>query len=279
MHYEDFRREYTAGGLSREMLDACPLRQFERWLEQSVRAGLGDPTAMVLATIDEQGNPWQRIVLLKGLSHDGFVFYTNYGSAKAQAIAHNSRVSLHFPWNELDRQVIVAGETQKMSVVESASYFLTRPRESQIAAWASRQSRPVSARAMLEKQVQVLKDKFGKGEIPVPDFWGGYRVRHHRVEFWHPERRIGSASDDHLRNRCRQLHTVIANHQVGIAPKPSTAIVDQEATSCQGPGSDCRTTSYQDSSSGDKAARSSFLLGFVALFFLIWVSVHSGLHP
>ncbi len=93
MHYEDFRREYTAGGLSREMLDACPLRQFERWLGQSVRAGLGDPTAMVLATIDEQGNPWQRIVLLKGLSHDGFVFYTNYGSAKAQAIAHNSRVS------------------------------------------------------------------------------------------------------------------------------------------------------------------------------------------
>ena len=183
MHYEDFRREYTAGGLSREMLDACPLRQFERWLEQSVRAGLGDPTAMVLATIDEQGNPWQRIVLLKGLSHDGFVFYTNYGSAKAQAIAHNSRVSLHFPWNELDRQVIVAGETQKMSVVESASYFLTRPRESQIAAWASRQSRPVSARAMLEKQVQVLKDKFGKGEIPVPDFWGGYRVIPQRIEF------------------------------------------------------------------------------------------------
>ena len=112
MHYEDFRREYTAGGLNLEMLDACPMRQFEHWLEQSVKADLEDPTAMVLATIDERGHPWQRIVLLKGLSHGGFVFYTNYGSAKAQAIAHNPRVSLHFPWNELDRQVIVAGETQ-----------------------------------------------------------------------------------------------------------------------------------------------------------------------
>ena len=184
MHYEDFRREYTAGGLSREMLDACPLKQFEHWLEQSVNAGLEDPTAMVLATVDDQGTPWQRIVLLKGLSQGGFVFYTNYGSNKAQAIAANPRVSLHFPWNELDRQVIVAGQVEKMTVAESASYFVTRPRESQIAAWASRQSRPVSARAMLEKQVQVLKEKFGKGDIPMPDFWGGYRVIPQRIEFW-----------------------------------------------------------------------------------------------
>ncbi|MEH6587280.1 MAG: pyridoxamine 5'-phosphate oxidase [Halioglobus sp.] len=184
MHYEEYRREYTAGGLNRDMLDACPLQQFEQWLEQSVRAGLEDPTAMVLATIDAQGHPWQRIVLLKGMSHGGFVFYTNYGSNKAQAIARNPSVSLLFPWNELDRQVIVGGQVEKMSIAESASYFLTRPRESQIAAWASRQSRPVSARAMLEKQVQVLKEKFGKGEIPMPDFWGGYRVIPQRIEFW-----------------------------------------------------------------------------------------------
>jgi pyridoxamine 5'-phosphate oxidase len=184
VHYEQFRREYTAGGLSREMLDASPLRQFERWLEQAVRAGLKDPTAMVLATIGEQGLPWQRIVLLKGMSHGGFVFYTNYGSAKAAAMAHNPQVSLLFPWNELDRQVIIGGEVEKMSFAESASYFMTRPRESQIAAWASRQSRPISARALLEKQVQVLRDKFGKGEIPVPDFWGGYRVLPRRMEFW-----------------------------------------------------------------------------------------------
>tara|TARA_R110001592_G_scaffold363398_2_gene688039 strand:- start:107275 stop:107919 length:645 start_codon:yes stop_codon:yes gene_type:complete len=182
--YDSFRREYIAGGLSREMLDASPIHQYEVWLEQAVKAGLKDPTAMVLATVDEAGLPWQRIVLLKGLSHGGFVFYTNYGSAKAAAIAHNPSVSLLFPWNELDRQVIVGGTVEKMSVVESASYFLTRPRESQIAAWASRQSRPISARSLLEKQARVLREKFGKGEIPMPDFWGGYRVLPQQIEFW-----------------------------------------------------------------------------------------------
>lgn len=184
MHYEEFRREYTAGGLSRDMLDASPLRQFEHWLEQAVRAGLEDPTAMVLSTIDREGQPWQRIVLLKGLSRGGFVFYTNYGSNKARDIAANPNVGLLFPWNELDRQVIIGGVAEKMSFAESASYFVTRPRESQIAAWASRQSRPLSTRALLEQQVQVLKEKFGKGDIPVPDFWGGYRVLPQRVEFW-----------------------------------------------------------------------------------------------
>ena len=182
--YEDFRREYLAGGLSRDMLDADPIRQFEHWLEQAVRAGLRDPTAMVLATVDEQGRSWQRIVLMKGLSRGGFVFYTNYSSAKAQQIAGEPRVSLLFPWNELERQVIVGGTVEKMSVAESARYFLTRPRESQIAAWASRQSRPIPARAMLEKEVKLLREKFGKGEIPVPDFWGGYRVVPDRIEFW-----------------------------------------------------------------------------------------------
>ncbi|MCP5205424.1 MAG: pyridoxamine 5'-phosphate oxidase [Pseudomonadales bacterium] len=182
--YESFRREYVAGGLSRDMLAASPIAQFEAWLEQAVNAGLKDPTAMVLATVDGRGLPWQRIVLLKGLSHGGFVFYTNYGSAKAEAMAHNPQVSLLFPWNELDRQVIVGGRVEKMSVAESASYFLTRPRESQIAAWASRQSRPISARALLEKQVRVLREKFGKGEIPMPDFWGGYRVLPRCIEFW-----------------------------------------------------------------------------------------------
>jgi len=184
VRYESFRREYTAGGLNREMLDECPIRQFEGWLEQAVKAGLMDPTAMVLATVEEDGLPWQRIVLLKGLSRGGFVFYTNYGSAKARDIERHPRVSLLFPWNELDRQVIVGGRAEKMSLAESAAYFITRPRESQIAAWASRQSRPISARALLEEQVRALKEKFGKGEIPVPDFWGGYRVIPDRIEFW-----------------------------------------------------------------------------------------------
>jgi len=184
LRYEDFRREYQAGGLSREALDACPVQQFELWLKQAVEGGLRDPTAMVLATIDEQGLPWQRIVLLKDVSTRGFVFYTNYGSAKAQAMAHEPRVSLHFPWNELERQVIVGGTVEKMSMMESTRYFLSRPRDSQIAAWASHQSRPISARAMLLKEVMTMKEKFGKGQIPMPDFWGGYRVVPQRIEFW-----------------------------------------------------------------------------------------------
>lgn len=184
MRYENFRREYTAGGLTRDMLAPEPLGQFETWLEQAVKAGLEDPTAMVLATVDERGTPTQRIVLLKGLSRGGFVFYTNYSSAKARDIEHNPEASLLFPWNELDRQVIIGGLVEKMSVAESASYFATRPRDSQIAAWASRQSRPVSKRALLVEEFRAMREKFGRGEIPLPDFWGGYRVIPRRIEFW-----------------------------------------------------------------------------------------------
>lgn len=182
--FESFRREYTAGGLTREGLDASPLRQFEHWLQQAVAAGLSDPTAMVLATVDGSGTPSQRIVLLKDAGADGFVFYTNYGSVKARAIAEAPQVSLLFPWNELDRQVIVGGTAEKMPLAESARYFLSRPRESQVAAWASRQSRPVPARAALEAEFQRLLRQFNRGEVPVPDFWGGYRVRPRRIEFW-----------------------------------------------------------------------------------------------
>ncbi|MDG1945657.1 MAG: pyridoxamine 5'-phosphate oxidase [Halioglobus sp.] len=184
MRYEEFRREYTAGGLSLEMLDACPLRQFEIWLEQAVIAPLEDSTAMVLATIDENGRPWQRIVLLKGLTADGFVFYTNYKSNKARAIERQPEVSLLFPWNALDRQVIVGGRVEKMRKSESETYFSSRPRESQIAAWASQQSRPISSRAELEQQAQRIREKFGEAEISMPDFWGGYRVVPRQIEFW-----------------------------------------------------------------------------------------------
>ena len=166
------------------MLDACPLRQFEIWLEQAVIAPLEDSTAMVLATIDENGGPWQRIVLLKGLTADGFVFYTNYKSNKARAIERQPEVSLLFPWNALDRQVIVGGRVEKMRKSESETYFSSRPRESQIAAWASQQSRPISSRAELEQQAQRIREKFGEAEISMPDFWGGYRVVPRQIEFW-----------------------------------------------------------------------------------------------
>jgi pyridoxamine 5'-phosphate oxidase len=183
-NYAQYRREYTAGGLSRADLDPSPMAQFERWLEQAVRAGLADPTAMSLATVDSEGRPWQRMVLLKGLAGNAFVFYTNFGSDKAAAMAAEPRVALLFPWNELDRQVIVGGRAERMSLAESASYFLTRPRESQIAAWASRQSRPIAKRALLEEEVRKLRRRFAEGEVPVPDFWGGYRVHAERIEFW-----------------------------------------------------------------------------------------------
>ena len=184
MRYEKFRREYTAGGLTREMLDACPLKQFEVWLEQSAQAGLQDPTAMVLATVGEDGTPWQRFVLFKGFSGGGFVFYTNLESNKAHDMQRQPWVSLLFPWNVLDRQVIIGGSAERMGAVEAARYFLTRPRESQVAAWASRQSRPLSSRSLLEQQALKIRQRFADGEIPMPDFWGGYRVIPRRVEFW-----------------------------------------------------------------------------------------------
>jgi len=184
VRYEDFRREYIAAGLSREMLDACPLRQFEQWMAQAIDAGLEDPTAMVLATVDELGAPWQRIVLLKGMSAAGFVFFTNHGSDKAQAIARAPRVCLLFPWNALDRQVIVAGSALRVGAAEAANYFASRPRDSQVAAWASRQSKPIADRATLEQQARRVRETFGDGEIPMPDFWGGYRVVPQRMEFW-----------------------------------------------------------------------------------------------
>lgn len=200
MRYEDFRREYLAGGLSREMLADCPLRQFELWLEQAVASELEDPTAMVLATVDGEGRPWQRIVLMKGVAPGGFEFYTNFDSDKARDMARQPQVSLLFPWNELERQVIVGGTARRMAPEESARYFASRPRESQLAAWASYQSRPVPGRAALEERVRELRERFGEGDIPAPDFWGGYRVYPERVEFWQ-----GGAHRLHDRFRYQRL--------------------------------------------------------------------------
>lgn len=192
-----------AGGLSRDMLAVCPIEQFKNWLQQALDAGMDDPTAMSLATVDSAGCPWQRIVLLKDVSVRGFVFYTNHASAKAEDIALRPPVSLLFPWNSLDRQVIVSGTASKMSGAESARYFLTRPRESQLAAWASRQSKTISTRVLLQQQMQAMREKFGNGEIPAPDFWGGYHVMPERIEFWqggehrlHDRYRYTKAADD-----------------------------------------------------------------------------------
>jgi len=184
MDIDQLRREYLQGGLSREDLAQSPFDQFNLWLKQAVDAGVNDPTAMTLATVNAQGQPSQRIVLLKNLDAEGFVFFTNYGSKKAENIAANSKVSLHFPWHILERQVKVCGVASKVGAAESLKYFASRPQESQLAAWASQQSRPVSSRQLLMQQFESMKNKFSKGEIPLPDFWGGYRIVPSSIEFW-----------------------------------------------------------------------------------------------
>lgn len=184
MGIEDIRREYSKGGLRRKDLADDPIDQFNKWLAQAVEANLSDPTAMTVATVDQNGMPFQRIVLLKNVDENGFVFYTNLGSRKAQHIEHNNKVSLHFPWHTLERQVHITGVAEKLTAMENMKYFTSRPKESQLAAIASKQSSRISARGVLEGKFLELKQKFAKGEIPVPTFWGGYRIRPESIEFW-----------------------------------------------------------------------------------------------
>ncbi len=184
MDISHFRREYLKGGLKRTDLDQDPVNQFSRWFEQARKTTIADPTAMILATVNPQGQPSQRTVLLKYFDHDGFVFFTNYGSRKAEEIAGNDRVSLLFVWLELDRQVIISGRAVKISAADSARYFMSRPRESQIAAWVSSQSHNLSSRQALMEKFFEMKRKFSEGKIPLPSFWGGYRVVATEIEFW-----------------------------------------------------------------------------------------------
>lgn len=184
MDLENVRREYLRDGLHRKDLLDNPLDQFNLWMKQALAMGLSDPTAMTLATVGDDGQPSQRIVLLKKADSKGFIFFTNYQSRKAHEIAHNKMVSLHFPWHTIERQVKVGGRAEKISTAESLKYFLTRPRESQLAAWASAQSHAISSRTLLLNQFEAMKMKFANGDVPLPDFWGGFRVTPHEIEFW-----------------------------------------------------------------------------------------------
>lgn len=179
-----FRREYSARGLHRGELNPDPVAQFAAWFNHATELAVAEPNAMTLATVDESGMPWQRTVLLKYYDQDGFVFFTNYGSRKAKQIAANPRVSLLFPWLTLERQVIIQGTTEKISSAESLRYFATRPRESQIGAWVSNQSEVITSRKFLMQKLAEMRDKFHHGEIPLPSFWGGYRVVAQSIEFW-----------------------------------------------------------------------------------------------
>lgn len=178
------RREYVSRGLERNDLDPDPFRQFSRWLEQAISAALPEPNAMTFATVGDDGGPVQRVVLLKTYDARGFVFFTNYDSAKAAQITANPRVAIHFFWEPLARQIAIRGRAEKVSTAESLAYFLRRPRGSQLGAWVSPQSQIITSRKFLESKLAQMREKFGNGEIPLPSFWGGYRVVPETFEFW-----------------------------------------------------------------------------------------------
>ena len=184
MDISDYRLEYTKGGLNSEDLSESPFELFEIWLKQAVDANAAEPTAMTLATVSKAGKPSQRTVLLKMFDEKGFVFFTNYSSQKAQQITENPNVSILFGWRELERQIEINGKAEKISTAESLKYFLSRPRGSQLGAWASAQSSPISTRQLLDGQLNKIKQKFADGDIPIPDFWGGYRIVPETIEFW-----------------------------------------------------------------------------------------------
>lgn len=187
------RREYALGGLVESDLADEPVAMFRRWMHDAVTAGLHEPNAMVLSTVSAAGTPAARIVLLKGLDERGFAFFTNYESRKAADLAAAPACALLFPWHPLERQVRVEGVAEPLSAEENDAYFASRPRASQIGAWASPQSTVVADRADLDRRYAETAARFGDGPVPRPPFWGGYRVRPEAVEFW--QGRLGRMHD------------------------------------------------------------------------------------
>ena len=180
----NFRREYLKGGLEYSDLSDSPVEQFSVWFNQAKDTDISDPNAMTLATVSSDGQPSQRTVLLKYYDEDGFVFFTNKESRKAYEMKGNPKVNLHFVWLDLERQISISGTAVSISAAESARYFMSRPRDSQIAAWVSNQSSRITSRRLLMQKFQEMKQKFSRGDIPLPSFWGGYRVVPSSVEFW-----------------------------------------------------------------------------------------------
>jgi pyridoxamine 5'-phosphate oxidase len=180
----DLRKEYRRGKLHRADLHPDPIAQFRSWFEDARAAQLPEPNAMVLSTCGADGTVTSRTVLLKAFDARGFVFFTNYESRKARQIAENPKVALLFPWFAIERQVAITGRAEKISVAESTAYFLSRPVGSRIGAWVSEQSRVVSSRKILEEKFRSLLKQFAHGEIPKPDWWGGFRVVPDSLEFW-----------------------------------------------------------------------------------------------
>jgi pyridoxamine 5'-phosphate oxidase len=185
MDLSGLREEYGRGGLDLPDLSDDPVEMFETWLGQAVAAGVHEPNAMVLATATPDGRPSSRMVLLKGVGPDGFVFFTNRASRKGDELAANPRCALLFPWHPLERQVRIEGTASTLGDTEVEAYFRSRPRGAQLGAWASDQSSPVASRAALAASYAAMQERFGdEAEVPVPPHWGGYRVVPDVVEFW-----------------------------------------------------------------------------------------------
>jgi pyridoxamine 5'-phosphate oxidase len=179
------RRAYGLGELLEAQVDADPVVQFTRWLDDAVAAGIAEPNAMVVATVSRDGRPSARTVLLKGSDERGFVFYTNQQSRKADELAANPHCALVFPWHAMERQVRIEGTASKLPADEVDAYFASRPRGSQLGAWASQQSQPVESREELDLQYASYERQWPEGtEIATPYFWGGYRIRPDTFEFW-----------------------------------------------------------------------------------------------
>jgi len=184
MDLTGLREEYARGGLDLPDLADDPIEMFERWISEVVAAGVHEPNAMVLATATPEGRPSSRMVLLKGVGPDGFVFFTNQASRKGEELAANAQCALLFPWHPLERQVRVEGVAEVLDEARVETYFQSRPRRARLGAWASAQSRPVASRAELAESYAAMEERFGDGDVPVPPEWGGYRVVPDVVEFW-----------------------------------------------------------------------------------------------
>jgi pyridoxamine 5'-phosphate oxidase len=183
MQIADLRNEYTFGGLRRRDLDPDPLKQFNNWFQQAISAGAIEPNAMSLATVDGQGHPSSRIVLLKSVDPRGFSFYTNYESRKGRELAQNPNAALTIFWPQLERQVCIRGRCSKLSRQESEAYFKSRPLGSRLGAWVSSQSSKIANRDFLEKRLEEVTAQYGE-EPPLPDYWGGYVLDPVTIEFW-----------------------------------------------------------------------------------------------
>jgi pyridoxamine 5'-phosphate oxidase len=180
----ELRREYASRSLGERDTVSDAIAQFRAWFDEALAANVMDPNAMSLATASADGAPSVRTVLLKDVDAEGFVFFTHYNSAKGQDLSANPRAALLFYWPELERQVRITGPVQRVTRAASEAYFATRPLDSQLSAWVARQSSEVADRAALERQLEAITQRFGRGPVPCPPDWGGYHVRAERIEFW-----------------------------------------------------------------------------------------------